>query len=355
MSKSKKKSKRLSFRHVWETYHRPSLIDLKCTDKHIAEVEMHLKRWELFWDSIKPSKKDLLKRPFVKNCERKHLEVYRRHLMEDDISDRTINKYLGSIRTILTCAEKHGLLKRRAKLEQLTISTPGPEQKIYLRDEQIDALMAVSEELIWPKESSSGLRPSVWWRCAMVLFRTYGFRPQELLAYDSIRKRQPITWANISFARESPNPSSNESNEYGWLFYVPPKTKKIRPNPLYLPLTRHARAAISLIAAGKESDNSPLFRMPSSQTGYLKEWYRWFELAGVKPKLKDAKFTPMCLRRTCATHLSAHRTGLATAVCGWSHSVESKIASGHYISDEQLLRELLTAPMPKSFDEILSE
>lgn len=340
------KKKKVSFRYVWETHLKPSLLDAKCTPKHIQEMELYLTRWESFWESLGKNP------PKIQKCSREHLEKWRRHLMElDQYKPRSINKHLGTVRSILRSAAKHALLKRRPMLEQLPDTTLDPARKIYLRDEQIDALMAASRSLSWPARSFTGIDPMDWWRCAIVLYRTYGFRPQELLSYDS--KKPPLTWANVSFSAESPNPSSEEINEHGWLHYIPPKTKRKKPHPLYLPLTKHARAALDKIAVTRVSNDSPLFPMPSSQQGFLKQWYRWFEHAGVKPKIEGATFKPYCLRKTCATHLSAHKTGLATAVCRWGSSGEAAVASEHYIGSDNIIKYLLTAPMPKSFDELL--
>jgi integrase len=341
------KKKKVSFRYVWETHLQPSLLDAKCTPKHIQEMDLYLTRWESFW------KTKAKKSPKIQACSREDLEKWRRHLMDlDKYKPRSINKHLGAIRSILRSAAKHALLKRRPMLEQLPDTTLDPARKIYLRDEQIDALMSKTDSLVWPRKSFSGVEPADWWRCAMVLYRTYGFRPQELLAYDP--KKTPITWANISFAIESPNPSSEQTNQFGWLHYVPPKTKRKKPHPLYLPLTRHARAALDIIAVTRVADDSPLFPMPASQQGFLKQWYAWFEDAGVKPKIDGARFKPYCLRKTCATHMSAHKTGLATAICRWGSSGEAGVASEHYIGADNIIRFLLDAPMPKSFDALLT-
>lgn len=342
----KKKQRKTSFRFIWETYLKPSLEDAKCTKKHIQELELYLTRWESFWESEG-------KQPAIQRCERKHLETFRRHLISlDKYKPRSINKHLGSIRSLLVSAAKNGLLKRRPMLEQLTEDTLDPARKIYLRDEQIDALMTKTESLVWPAKSFTNVEPADWWQCALVLYRTYGFRPQELLSYDA--KKTPLTWNNISFCVESPNPSSEETNEFGWLFYTPPKTKKKKPHPLYLPLTRHARAALDTIAATKVLDDAPLFPMPHSQQGFLKQWYRWFDSAGVRPKIDGARFKPYSLRKTCATHLSSHKTGLATAVCRWGSSGEAAVASEHYIGSDNIIKHLLTAPMPSTFDALLN-
>jgi integrase len=280
------------------------------------------------------------------------METWRRHLIAlNKYKPRTINKHLGVIRTIMVAADKHGLLKRRPKLEQLPDTTLDPARKIYLRDEQIDTLMNRTECLIWPSKSYTGICPEDWWKCAIVLYRTYGFRPQELLSYE--RKKIPIRWSNITFDIESPNPSSEETNEYGWLSYIPPKTKKKKPHMLYIPLTKHARAALDTIIATKINNDSPLFPLPYSQQGFLKQWYRWFEFAGVFPKIEGARFKPYSLRKTCATHLSSHKTGLATAVCRWGTSGEAAVASEHYIGSDNIIKHLLTAPMPSSFDQVV--
>lgn len=340
-----KKKDKLSFTQVWEKYVKPALIDSKCTAKHIQEMELHLSRWNTYWKKTgKPIRID--------KCERKHLEEYRRYLMEmEKYKPRSINKHLGTIRSILVSAAKNGLLKRRPMLEQLPDSTLDPARKIYLRDEQIDTLMLNTGSLYWPSKSMTGVDPQDWWRCALVLYRTYGFRPQELLCYES--KKTPVTWANISFEAESPNPSSEETNEHGWLYYVPPKTRKKKPHNLYLPLTRHARAALNMMLPTRTSPNAPIFPMPNSQAGFLKQWYEWFEDSGVKPKIPGERFKPYCLRKTCATHMSAHKTGLASAVCRWGSSGEANVASEHYIGSDNIIKFLLTAPMPASFDLLL--
>lgn len=340
------KKQKVSFRFVWENHLKPSLLDAKCTKKHVQEMELYLTRWETFWASTTG------KTPKVQRCSREHLETWRRHLLDlDKYKPRSINKHLGAMRSILVAAAKHGLLKRRPMLEQLPDTTLDPARKIYLRDEQIDALMLNPSCLHWPPRSFTGVDPSDWWRCAIVMYRTYGFRPQELLAYD--KNKQSLTWANITFATESPNPSSEQTNEFGWLSYVPPKTRKKKPHLHYLPLTKHARAALDKIAATRTKPDAPLFPMPSSQQGFLKQWYEWFEATGVKPKVEGARYKPYSLRKTCATHLAQHRAGLATAVCRWGSSGDAKVANDHYIQDDLLLQSLHTAPMPKTFDTLL--
>jgi hypothetical protein len=345
--KSKKSKKRVSFRHVWEAYLKPSNIDAQVTKKHMQETERHLTRWETFWAKSKE--------PRIPGCSRDHLVQWRRDLLGGGkFNARTINKHLGTIRSIMVAADKNGLMKFRPKLEQLPSISTDEVRKIYLKDEQIDRLMESADSLTWPPREITGLEPAQWWRCALVLYRTYGFRTQELLAYEAGKKS--LTWWNIALGVESPNPASDLQNEHGWLFYVPPKTQRKKPTPIYLPLTCFTRAAIDILKTGKDVDVfHALFPMPRSQERFMAEWNRWFDVAGVKPKVPGARFKPYCLRKTCATHLSQHYRGLATAVCRWgSDGNEAKVATDHYISDDLLLQQLLTAPMPKSFEMLLS-
>ncbi len=342
----KKHKKRVTFRQVWEAFLKPSNLDAKVTTKHIAETERHLSRWEAFWRQSKE--------PKIPGCSRDHLVQWRRDLISlGKFKDGTINKHLGSIRSIMVAADKNGLMKYRPKLEQLPNICTDEVRKIYLRDEQIDRLMTAAEQLTWPPREITGVDAGQWWRCAMVMYRTYGFRTQELLAYEPEKK--PLTWWNISLNAESPNPASDIKNEFGWLFYVPPKTQRKKPTPIYLPLTRYARAAIDIMRGCNNVDVfHVLFPMPRSQERFFAEWNRWFDIAGVTPKVPGSRFKPYCMRKTCATHLSQHYRGLATAVCRWgSDGNEAKVALDHYISDDLLLQQLLTAPMPASFEMLL--
>ena len=118
------KKQKVTFRFVWESHLKPSLLDAKCTTKHIQEMELYLTRWESFWRSIDK------KCPKVQSCSREHLETWRRHLMDlGKYKPRSINKHLGAMWSILVAAAKHALLKRRPMLEQLPDTTLDPAPK----------------------------------------------------------------------------------------------------------------------------------------------------------------------------------------------------------------------------------
>lgn len=331
-----------TIKKVWKKYGLPAAYDAQCTAKHIRECSLHVDRWKSFWKG-RPDGKEANKLP---GCKRAHLEEWRRNLVNIGLSPRTVNKHLATIRHILVVAEQHEIIPSRPRLEQLRepVTT-----KLFFRNEQIDTLFKYASNLRWP---NCGIEPGLWWQCAMVLYRSYGFRTQELIAYDP--SASPLTWANISLDPRSPNLESDAINELGWLFYVPPKTRKKKPTPIYLPLTKYAHRALQVLQRCRKNDTQPIFNCSRNPERFYGEWYRWMEVSGVRPRGEDTKFTPYCLRKTCATFLNQHKAGLATSVCRWGTSSEAKVAADHYVSDELVLQELHNVPMPTSFDAFLN-
>lgn len=332
-------NKKKSVFEIWSELGKPAAIDDRCTSKHIREIELHLERWKAFWSASGE------KEPAISKIRRKHMEDWRRSLLSGTLAERSINKHLASIRKMLVIAEKHEIIPSRPRLEQLPEVTARAKPKLFFRDHQLDAMFETASELQWP---NVGIEPATFWRCALILFRSYGFRTQELIAYES--SKNPIRWSNVSFAEESPNPASDCKSEFGWLFYIPPKTAKKKPTPIYLPLTRHTRYALDVLRQTKRSDDDWICCNPRNQERMFETWYRWLEIAEVKPKDESLKFVPYCLRKTAATYLNRHFPGLASAVCRWGSSSEAKVAADHYVSDELVLEQLPKVPMPASFD-----
>lgn len=326
-----------TLREVWDQYgfDESSKTNSK---KHISEIGLHLRRWESHFTNQKKVQ--------VRKIERNHLETWRRSLIDSGLSPRTANKHLGTVRKILILAVDNNIIQNRPKLPSL--SEPKGTQKLYLRNEQIDALFDVAESLRWPK---SKISPADWWRCALIMYRTYGFRTQELLAYES--SKRPLTWKAIHYNTESPDENSNEMCDFGWLSYVPPKTKKKKPDPITVPLTKYTRAALDIMAKAKISEDSQLFPSPRHQERFFETWYGWLKAANVTPKNPELVFQPRHLRKTAATYMNQHRPGLATAVCRWGKSVEADVAQDHYIANDLLLRELHNVEVPKSFEAFL--
>lgn len=224
------------------------------------------------------------------------------------------------------------------------ISEPKSTTKLYLRNEQIDRLFESATELEWPK---THVPASTFWRCGLIMFRTYGFRSQELIAYES--SKLPITWENIVFDTESPDPDSLEKCEFGWLQYIPPKTAKKKPSPICIPLTKYARGAMNAMKPKTETQGGFVFSNPRNQERFFDTWNKWLTIAEVTPKNQSESFLPKHLQKTCATYMNQFKPGLASAVCRWGSSSEATVAQEHYISSDLLLREIHNAPIPDSF------
>lgn len=328
-----------TLREVWIQYGLEESISVN-SRKHNTEMGLHLRRWELHFNEKKGCR--------INKIDRQKMEAWRRALLDSGLSPRTANKHLTTIRRILILAEDNNIIQHRPKLKSL-VDNLGTH-KLYLRNEQIDALFNVADSLRWP---NGPVPASDWWRCAIIMYRTYGFRTQELLAYESIKA--PITWQAVTKEKESPDLDSNETSEFGWLSYVPPKTRKKKPRPITVPLTKYTRAALDIMELAKESESSQLFPSPRNQERFFETWYGWMEAAGVKPKNPELVFQPRHLRKTAATYLNQHREGLASAVCRWGKSAEADVAQEHYIANDLLLRELHTYPMPESVERYVAE
>lgn len=333
----------MRIKKLWKKFGVKAKRDNDCTQKHINETLLHLNRWHEFW-SGKEGEEEAIRFP---GCKRHHLEEWRRDLLEKGLKTRKVNKHLATMRSMLVLAEKHEIIDRRPRLEQL--HEVKSATKLFFRDEQLDAMFEVADKLRWP---TTPIPSGLWWKCAIVMYRTYGFRTQELLAFE--KNKNPITWDSISFLKETPNPDSDSVNELGWLSYVPPKTAKKKPSPIYLPLTQYTHHAMRLMEKARLSEDQPIFNNPRNAERFYKEWRYWLELANVAPKNSDARFTPYSMRKTCATYMNRHMPGLATAICRWGNSAEAKVAADHYVSDDLILFELLKAPMPISFEHFLT-
>lgn len=326
-------TKKITLRDVWNTLVKPESSQVN-SKKHVSEIERNLTRWETFWDGSKQCR--------VSKIERQHVDDWKRHLIEFGLAPRSVNKHIATIRLLLIAAEDHNIIKKRPRLAMMM--EPKHQTKLYLRNEQIDSLFATSDRLRWPATSIS---TGDWWRCALILYRTYGFRSQELVAYETGKK--PITWSNISFDHESPDLDSREMCLTGWLHYIPPKTAKSKPSPICIPLTQYTRGAVNVLLRAKKSDHDPIMNNPRNQERFFETWNAWMKHADVQPKNQEKCFQPRHLRKTCATYMNQFKPGLASAICLWGTISEATVAQDHYISNDLLLREIHNAPMPDSF------
>ncbi|MCA9158717.1 MAG: helix-turn-helix domain-containing protein, partial [Planctomycetales bacterium] len=334
----KPKKRQPTLRAVYDRHVKPRLIKRNRARSTMVELLRAVDAWDCFWPP---------KLQNVRRIRHKHLEKWQNHLLDQGLSACTVNRYLKAIGQILRAAVNSGIIANRPSLEQLPTR---PATLWYMQLADMDKLIGSCDQMTWPR--LPGLTPGQWWQAALVLYWIYGFRTQEVLAFGV--GRRSLSWDSIDLDPQTPNPAGMAVNEWGWLSYVPQKQEWTKPDPLYLPLTKHARAAIDLLQCGRQESSELLFPWPRSQKQLYMRWRELQKLAGVATK--GGK--PFCfkhIRKSAATHLERHYRGLGAAVIGWADRDVSMVMSRHYAVNELMLVEQLASyPVPDAFDSLLS-
>lgn len=287
-----------------------------------------------------------------------HLRVFRRWLSADGASVPMQNNCLRSIRQILNACVSEGILIKAPSLQSLPYVLDEP--KIYPSDEEINALWANCHRMTWPVKDGSQrplhYSPEIAWKVAIVLYRIFGFRTQELIQLE--RGYEPLRWRNIYGPGLTPNPAGKLHFEFGALVYSPQKQKV---KTLYLPLNAHARAAIDLVYPKNHPPGIlPILNWSRSSVYLYNAWNRLFEYAGVKPRHDSGvdHYKIKHLRKAANSNANNHIPGSGRYILGHSidrSSNESVINENHYFNPELVsYRCLMTQPMPTCFDELLS-
>jgi integrase len=331
---------------------KPKMLQRARKPGTIRDIERALEKWREYWTAQMEIDTRISDPCVLANVKVRHLERWQTHLLKElELSAPTVNRYLGSIRQVLIACEKRGIVKRRPKSERLPTRAA---KKYYMTFDQVEAMWSAAGAATWPR--CPGMSPGDWWRCALVLYWVYGFRTQELVAFQV--GKEPLRWSGISLAAETPNPEGTARNTLGWLIYTPQKQSWAKPEPLYLPLIPATRAAIDRLQAAAlyrgDQPNSPLFPWGTSHKSLYAAWRQWQTRAKVATK-GGSPFLLKSLRKSAATYLDKHRRGLAAAVCGWAdrENSPSQVADTHYITDElTLVEQLATYPVPECFKKL---
>ncbi len=332
-----------TLRDIFNDIVEPKMIEDCCTKEAIADVRRAVDRWEAYWLVNRDWRPALSKWSRSVQSENRilnpvltigvtvaHLEHWRMHGLPSSSSPRTRNKYVGAIQSILKACNRHDVPTSHARADSL----PQAEAvKYYLTAEQLCQMWPYADQLQWPKVD--GITTADWWRSLVAMYWTYGFRLQDLFDVKANRQVPPLQWSAITRDPLTPNPDGHARHELGWLSYTPSKTRRHRPTPLYLPITRVADAALRRFALMGGSGS--IVKAPRCARDFYAEWYRWQELAGVADR-KAQPFVPYSLRKSAATYLDHHFPGLADAVIGWSNnSGKSKMSREVYASTEPTL------------------
>jgi hypothetical protein len=342
---------RRTLEQVFLKYVKPEMERKQRKRGTIRDIERALERWRAYWESRPPARTRrgarILDPCVVCDVKLRHLEEWRNAILSQ-FGPHTTNRYLGSIRQILVSATRRGVIRKRPTLEKL----PEPAAKrYYLTPAQVERLWKAADAATWPR--SAGMSAGDWWRCALILYWTYGFRTQELIAFQV--GKAGLTFASLSLCSETPNPEGTAISAHGWLTYIPQKQQWAKPQPLYLPLTPTARAAVDrLVAAATIRDGSPqptaaIFPWGCAHKSLYREWRSLQRRADVAAK-SGQPYLLKSLRKSAATYLEKHHKGLGAAVCGWADRESSQVMAKHYAVDElTLVEKLADYPVPECF------
>lgn len=358
----------LTLADVWRDYLRPELAKPRAQGGRSAdtlgEYETHLRRWAECWDAVRSQEAENWKyrmtHPVLPEIGRTELEAFRNWLQQhpDRLSNRTINKHLGSIRAIGEAAVRNELLAAFPKLEPLTAGTAG--RKLHLSYEEADALKRACRAADWP----SGLPcpAALYWETLVVGWCVYGFRTQEQARYESAMRE--LRWPDLRDHEETPDPDGKATWRHGWLVYTPQKQERIKDKPLVLPLCEAYHRHLQAIRSFGGEFSGSVFPFPLSNERFYATWRAIVAAAGVKPKPGldglQPEYQIKHLRKTATKWLNDHGAkvgcpGIAPYIVG--HAAErsaSKVSDVHYDHPEQrIIDTLSTLPLPPSFYEPL--
>jgi len=371
-----------TLRDAWERGKRRELERKGGRKSTLAGYKTHLGRWDEYWSGNQTGK-DRLGTPTLETINNEKLEQWRNWLLtrlRGQNPELTANNHLTSIHAVLRWAEAAGRIDKAPHLERLPASKVA--KRLYFRYDELDRIYQACTIATWPTSDQAAgqplpYSPATYWRAAVALFFNYGFRTQELVRFES--DHEALTWRQISYDSETPAEDGRAQCPWGWLWYVPQKQRRKKPEPLILPLNQITAAHIrSITPPGGADPGRPLLDWPLSNVALYGQWYRILAAAEVAPKPDPVtglrpRFHLPPFRKTCTTWHNRPRPGIAPLVTGHadrelSRSVRadatlaaaaadgplSAVSAAHYDNAELAVVEALTTlPQPDAFRQIL--
>lgn len=352
---SLKLGKQLTVSNVLVDYVLPELRSKNRRPSTVASLVREVDRWAAWCLSVTDQPLPIAK------IRRRHLQTFREWLSAAGGSVPLQNGSIRAVLQVLHAAEKHELITHSPKLEAL--SRVGVAPKVFPSDEEICRIWDVTNQAVWPKRDSDlnplPYSPADAWKAAIVMYRTYGMRTQELvqLEYDF----RSLQWSNITDSGLTPNPVGRCECDHGWLSYVPQKQERMKADALVNPLNEYTRAAVELVRTKSAKPEYRIFNWSLSAVSFRKQWDRLLELAEVKPRETSGvkKYTVKHLRKAATTQINNHAPGLAEHIVGHGgdrggQGNQTSLVSGkHYNNPEQaVLACVLSMPLPECFKEL---
>lgn len=353
-----------------------------------------IRRWELFWGARATTGQPTNNRticpvvtdpgPGVREITAKMLAEFRDWLSDTPVPDargqmrktgaRAINKDLGYLSMILGRGAESGDTAGAVRARR--IAQPKAGDPVEIPREHIDRIMEACDVATWPRFDIDGQpfgpSPALVWRFAVVWFYNYGPRTEDLMPYTA--DAAPICWGSICDDAENPHHNGNATNDGGWFFFVPYKTRRVKPQPLTLPINTTARAWLDKLAAAspRRDDDRPLLPLPRASKSFYRQWSAILTAADVrpkpilsidadgKPKRKSREYLIKHLRSTAATAIETHAKGVGKLVTGHAGTrapdaeVEARVFDQHYYKAEAaIVAALSSLPQPETFSRLL--
>lgn len=237
-------------------------------DGTLEAYETAIKHWE-----------NLTPNPDVRDIDDSCLDQFRDSMAAAGHGVENVKKQWRSIRAILwaccprNSSNKNGRPKGEALLDDVPcfeISDAG-KKKARKRVVPDDVLLRIYEYADAARYPRGKLRtPGDYWRAITVFFATYGPRRDDGLLMDV---------SAIHWGVDCPDPEIRLSSPWGWLEYVPEKTKRKKPDPLILPLTQLVRAHLEFLADG--TNTGRLFPVGMNRGTWREVFNRIQEAAGI--------------------------------------------------------------------------
>jgi hypothetical protein len=352
-----------------------------------------IRRWQIYWGACETTGQPAnhwttcpvveSAGPPVREITAKMLADYRDWLADHAIPDargqmrktgsRSINKDLGYLSMILGRGAESGDTAGAVRARR--IQRPQPGDPVEMPSEHIDAIFEACDVARWPlcdrEGKPFGVPPALVWRFALVWFFNFGPRTEDLMPYTT--DAAPLCWGSICNETENPHHNGRATCPGGWFFFVPYKTRRVKPQPLTLPINATARRWLDKLAEAtpNRSHDRPLLYLPRSSKTFYDTWRAILKASGVAPKpilsvdaagrpvRKSRQYLIKHLRSTAATAIENHAPGVGKLVTGHASdrspdaAVEAKVFDQHYYHAEAaIVSALTTLPQPPAFNRL---
>jgi hypothetical protein len=349
-AKTLKLGKKLSIEDVHADFVVPELEQTNRRPSTLQGLRRNVHFWSTWWQTQhhKPLP--------IRKIDQRHLRAFRDWCLSVGVSVTGANRAVNAVKQILQCAKRHGFVRDVPAITALPHRGVAP--KIFPSDEEIERIWEATSVAKWPNRTASRsplpYSPSQAWQALLVFLRVYGMRIQELVRLES--SYRSLEWGNVFPGGLTPNPEGRCECPYGWLSYVPQKQERVKPDPLFLPLTSVTSAVLTMLHCNSTRKGC-VFDWPLSSISFYGQWHVIMEKAGIKPRAISGveAYTPKHFRKAATTAINLHRPGLAPYIVGHAgdrSGTGSVISSKHYDNQEQAVLDcMLTIPMPKCFSQ----